>query len=429
MLIVLLLSTIAPVSAQEDTGCPIDAQLALQISQEHCVQIGLDRVCYGNWQVTAEAQPKIEHFVFDAPGDRESVAAVRSLSLSAMDPTTGIWGIAHMRLLVVSASLEPADVSMVLFGDVGIENQVDLRETVTMTVNSRDPINVRQYPGRYGGVVATLAPQAEVTAVGRLADNSWFRVETENRIAGWVLAALLTPQGDADALTIESDSALYYRPMQSFLYSSADSGSCAGVPADGMLIQTPEGQARVSMLINEVSIDLISAQTGSTTFLQAEPGGDMTVTVLEGSAMVSAGGTQYTAIAGTQVLIPLGPDLTASGPPDMPQPYDPALVGGLVSLGLDPTLDSVSPATLEMILAANGLGGDSTQTQTQTTTGSTTQTVGDQPLATDSGTGDTGDTGGGGAEPTPEPGGSTGCLPTQVHSSIPGTWVPCPQTP
>lgn len=411
VLVLALFSTVVSVTAQ-DTGCPIDVQLALQQSQAYCVDIGPDQVCYGNWQVTAEPQPQVQQFIFAAPGDQASVAGVRSLSLSAMDPNSDAWGIAHMRLLVNSSSLEPMDVRLVLFGDVGIENLVEDRETIPITVNIRDYINVRQFPGRYGGVVDTVAPEEELVAVGRLADNSWYRVLTEDNIVGWVLASLLTPQGDPNLLTIDTDSAPYYSPMQSFLYSSTDTGSCTSAPGDGLLVQTPEGQARVSFLINEVSIDLASSQTGSTAFLQAEAGGNMAVSVLEGSATVSAGGTQYTAIAGTQIMIPLAPDLSASGPPGMPQPYDPALVSGLVSLGLDPSLDPAPPATLAMIMAANGMGGDTTQTQT--TTGDTVQPI-------SSAVPDIG----GGTAPTTEPGAPT-TEPGAPTEPPPPTATPCP---
>jgi hypothetical protein len=375
--------------------------------------------------VTAVPQPQVQQFVFAVPGDRAQVAGVRSLSLSAMDPNTDAWGIARMRLLITSSSLEPTDVHLILFGDVGIENLVDERETIPATVNAGDYINVRQYP-LYGGAVATLAPHEAVTVVGRLADNSWLRVITEDNIVGWVLASLLAPDGDPGLLTVDRNDAPYYSPMQSFLYSSSDNGSCADAPGDGMVIQTPEGQARVSFLINEVSIDLASSQTGSTTFLQAEAEGNMAVTVLEGAATVGAGGVQYTAIAGSQVMIPLGPDLTASGPPGMPEPYDPALVSGLASLGLDPTLDPVPPATLAMIMAANGRGGNGNQnqnqnqvqnqTQTQNTAGGTNQTGSNQP-------GNTGGTAGGEGEPTTDPGGNP---PPPTDPPPPPTATPCP---
>ena len=55
---------------------------------------------------------------FDSPGDVTDVEAIRSLSLSALDETTGEWGIAMLRLL---ANLDPTqadDVTVLLFGDV-----------------------------------------------------------------------------------------------------------------------------------------------------------------------------------------------------------------------------------------------------------------------------------------------------------------------
>jgi hypothetical protein len=353
LLLLLLLSTVVPVSAQDD-GCPVDVQLALEQSQGICVNIGTDQVCYGNLHVTAEPQPEVEQFLFEQPGDREDVIVVRSLSLSAMDPETNAWGIAHMRLLVNSAALEPAEVRLVLFGDVDLENQAENRKLLNVTVTVRDYINVRQFPYNGAGIVTTLAPGDTVTAIGRLADSSWLRLETEeDGVVGWVLASLVTVDGDPDTLTPESATVPFYSPMQAFLYSSGDTSSCTSAPSSGLLIQTPEGQARVTFLINEVSIDLVSGQTGSTAFIEAQPEDNMAVTVLQGSVSVTVGDIGYTAIAGSQITVPLGPDLSPTGSPTMPQPFDPALVEGLVSLGIDPTLVPPPPATLQMIYDAN----------------------------------------------------------------------------
>jgi hypothetical protein len=312
-------------------------------------------VCYGNWQVTAEPQPQVEQFLFEQPGDLENVIKISSLALSAMDPETNIWGIAHMRLLLNSRSLQPADVRLVLFGDVSVANLAQTRQTFRAEVTSPEPINVRQFPfdDDRGWILSTLYPGDTVLVTGRLEDTSWLRVKTENDIVGWVLATLVTGDGDTDTLMTETPYAPFYSPMQAFLYSSGDTGSCTSAPGDGMLIQTPEGLGRVTFLINEVSIDLISGQTGSTAFVEAEPDGDMAVTMLEGAATVTVGYTNYTAIAGSTVTIPMDPNLAPSGPPNMPEPFDPVLVGGILDLGFETGITAVQPATWDAIYAAN----------------------------------------------------------------------------
>jgi hypothetical protein len=303
-----------------------------------------------------------------------------------------------MRLLVNSAALEPAEVRLVLFGDVDLENQAENRKVLNVTVTVRDYINVRQFPYAGAGIVATLAPGDTVTAIGRLADSSWLRLETEeDGVVGWVLASLVTVDGDPDTLTPESATAPFYSPMQAFLYSSGDASSCTSAPSSGMLIQTPEGQARVTFLINEVSIDLVSGQTGSTTFIEAQPEDNMAVTVLQGSVNVTVGDIGYTAIAGSQITVPLGPDLSPTGPPTMPQPFNPTLVAGLVSLGIDPTLVPPLPATLQMIYDANNPTASSTDDGVASTDG---ESVGD----TGSTDGSSTSSDGGGAPPEEDDG-------------------------
>lgn len=425
VLILCLLCTSVPAAAQ-DNGCPVDVQLALQHSLEHCLQIGPDQACYGNRQVTAVPQPQVTQFVFATPGDLEAIAGLRSMTLSAMDPITDAWGIAHIRLLVTSSSLEPTDVRLVLFGDVGITNLVDQRTTLPAAVATSTFINVRQYPGRNSGVVATLAPQAQITAIGRLADHSWIRVMTADNVVGWVLASLLITDGNADTLTVETSAAPYYGPMQSFLFSSEDSGSCASAPGDGMLIQTPEGQARVSFLINEVSIDLISVrQQGGSAFVQAPPQEDMAVVVLQGEASIASAGTEYRAIAGTQVTIPMGEEQTASGPPAMPEPYDPLLVDGLVSLAIDPEMDPVPPASPEMIQAANSV------VDVASDPGTSQEDNGQDSSDDLNGSGDTGDSGdnGGNDGPTVERTPLPGRTPLPIETKPPPTPTPGKEPP
>ena len=106
--------------------------------------------------------------------------------------------------------------------------------------------------------------------------------------------------------------------MQAFYFNSAASdAACAEAPNSGILIQTPEGMAEVTLLINEVDIRL-----GSTVYFQAQPNDELRVSVVQGHATVTANGVTSTAITGTQVRVPLGADGKAAGTPSYPEPYD-----------------------------------------------------------------------------------------------------------
>jgi hypothetical protein len=108
------------------------------------------------------------------------------------------------------------------------------------------------------------------------------------------------------------------------------------------LIQTPEGVAEVSLLINEVDI-----QIGSTVYFQAQPGGDMTIRVVEGAAHASAAGITYKVIAGTETTIPMDENLNPAGPPSRPRPYDMAEVQALPMNSLERKVQIHPPASPE----------------------------------------------------------------------------------
>jgi hypothetical protein len=108
-----------------------------------------------------------------------------------------------------------------------------------------------------------------------------------------------------------------FAPMQAFTFESAVADrSCQNAPDSGILVQTPEGAGEITLFVNEVIIDL-----GSTVYLQAEPANEMTVSVIDGQADVTAFGTTITAPAGSRTSIPLDADGVAASAPVGPVPY------------------------------------------------------------------------------------------------------------
>jgi len=100
-------------------------------------------------------------------------------------------------------------------------------------------------------------------------------------------------------------------PMQAFSFRTGlGSTTCAEAPADGILIQTPEGAGKVNLRANGVDIEL-----GSTAYLTAQPGQFMTVSVVEGQGTVTSDGVSVEVPAGMQTSIPLDDDLNADGEP------------------------------------------------------------------------------------------------------------------
>ena len=315
---ILLLFSLLPGMAQDMDGIGI-IEGALAATDANCDSLSRDQACYGHALLSAAWQMGAVPLNFEAEGDTVNLSQIQSLKLSGLDVESGTWGVALMALRANLPSTQPDDVTLLAFGDVALANNVLSPTSAEVQVRTREYVNVRLGPSAQVGVAGVLAPGQTVTAVERLADNSWLRVRLpDSDETGWLFADLVTSQADLASLNVSDRNAAYYEPMQAFYFESgADIGEFERVPASGLLIQTPEGAGEVQLLINEINI-----QIGSTVYFQAQPNGMMTVATLEGHADVSALGFEQTAFAGTQVTVRLNEAGVPMAAPNPPVPYD-----------------------------------------------------------------------------------------------------------
>jgi hypothetical protein len=318
-----VLMSVAPVLAQSD--CPTLVESALVAAETQCEGVSRNQACYGNINLEAEGQPDAPPITFSAPGDREDISSIRNLRLDGMNTNAGVWGIALMRVQANLPDANPAqNVTIVLFGDVNIQNEVPVAVTLPATINTADSANVRLSPSTTAPVVVSLADGTLLTATGRDTSGEWIQVRLDGEQGGWVFNELLTIDGDVNSLTIleGGNYAPQYGPMQAFILDTGIADApCSAAPSSGILIQTPEGVGEISLLINEVDIRL-----GSTAYITAgrnEDGGNsLGVHMVEGTARVEAEGVAQYLQAGQQLAVPLSEDLRASGQPTDPEPYD-----------------------------------------------------------------------------------------------------------
>ena len=106
---------------------------------------------------------------------------------------------------------------------------------------------------------------------------------------------------------------------------------CEALPPDGLLLETPYGFSNVEFSVNSVDFTLRAA----TSFIQAQPGDAMTVSVLDGSVMLTVDGASRTAHPGEMLRVPMTDDLTPAGPIEAPVPYDMMLMSRLPLTLLD----------------------------------------------------------------------------------------------
>ncbi len=327
--LLLILGASAPVRSETDdlatkATCAEIVRTALEVVDEQCQQIGRNKVCYGHNLLKAQPHPQISPFEFEDEGDVADVVDIQNLQVSGMDLTAPSWGIALMQLQGELTGAAPEDLTLLLFGDVEIENQVVIGSTFDVTVMADSQVNVRNAPQTDADVVGKLQPGDVVSANGRITDGSWLRVSLPDGY-GWVYAPLVSSTEDVSRLEVVQDEAAGFGPMRAIKLSTGiDDAMCAEAPNSGVLIQTPEGMAQVSLLINGVQVEL-----GSTVYFQAEPGEAMIVRVVEGHATLTVGEDTTTIEAGFEASVPLDDTLSPTGPASEAVPYRMASVKSL----------------------------------------------------------------------------------------------------
>ncbi|GAB4573840.1 MAG: hypothetical protein Kow0077_17500 [Anaerolineae bacterium] len=335
-------------SQQQSSACPQLVQAALDNIDTVCTNLEDNEACYGHILVDATPYEHVTAFQFENEGDVEDLTKLQAIRLSPMDSAGGLWGVAVMKLRAYMQYANPESVTFLLFGDVNLEDRANAN-AATIDITALNYSNVRLAPSAQAGVIGVLNPGQVTQANGRLEDNSWLRVVLpDTGRVGWTFAPNLTSEEDYDTLPVIDPTAPFYGPMQAFyLRSGVRDAECAESPESGMLIQTPEGVAEVTLLVNEVNIAM-----RATAYVQADPGNEMTLNILEGSGWVEAGGQRQPLIAGTRVRIPISEDLAASGPPSPPEPYELAMLDALPLDALDRVVEPAAPLLPEQITTA-----------------------------------------------------------------------------
>lgn len=381
LLSVLLLMLTIPAFAQTDTpdklpnideaACPVLVEVALERTDESCDATNPNELCYGHSDLEADPQAGFDDLNLREPGDTAELTRVSALRLSPMDTDLDTWGVAIMQvraLLTGNAPLTqleaadpanaPKDVTFLLFGNVALSNQVKFVE-----VEARREANIRSAPSTaddskiIGSIYPVPATPTIIVADGRTTTGDWIRIRVPDRegVTGWVRADLLDTPSEIFALPIIAESDEQLLPlmgsMQAFyLESGQDDAPCSAAPDSGMMIQTEEGAAEVTLLMNEANIQL-----RATAYVQAQAGNEMRLFVLEGEATVESGGESRTLVPGTTLSVPLDENGRAAGVPSAPEPFDPEDLTGLPISLLNRPVEIPAPLAVQPGVP---LGGD-----------------------------------------------------------------------
>jgi uncharacterized protein YraI len=360
LLLIILTCTFALTNAQEPTedptaepeataeatseapreGCPEIVDRALTLTREGCGGTGSNRICYGHVLLDAELRDGADQEQFNDPGETTDVVNIQNLSLSALDTAAGVWGVVKMQLQPnITLEAQEDDVTFLVFGDAALENATQLIPIITTT-----NLNIRSAPSTDSTIIESIGADESLVASGRSPDNAWLRLrlqdedETRN---GWLATSLIETEYNLEDLPVidpnadEADDLFTYGPMQAFYFeSNRDDAPCEEAPNSGLIIQTPEGEASVSVWIDEVIVEL-----NATAFVQAQRDGNFTINVLDGAARVTANGETQIAVAGQAIDVELNEDLSPQGAPGEARDIDAEDVQSLPTSLLDEEID------------------------------------------------------------------------------------------
>lgn len=305
--------------------CGEMVRMALQTAGTACQATGRNQVCYGNLSGELIPRSEAQPVAWEQVGDTAALTDIEGFTLSPLNETTDQWGVAVMQVQAsLPDTLPGQNVTMVLFGDVTIEDAVD--DQARIDGQTLAAANVRLSPSTTGVVVGSIPADSPIVVTGQTlnrAGETWLRVKYEDyrTRTGWVLSDLV--QVDLAALpSVEADS-LVYNPMQAFyLRTGLGAPQCGEVPTDGVMVQTPEGAGLINLNVNGANISL-----GSTAFLTNKPSdggtGELAVTLLEGQGIVESQGVTRVLVPGSETTITLDESNQAASIPSRPTAYDP----------------------------------------------------------------------------------------------------------
>ncbi len=317
------------------SDCPSIVQNAIDTVGTACIRAGRNKLCYGNSTIQAEFQPGAANPIFHAPGDLVDVAQIKQFTLGGMDISTKVWGMAEMKIQADLPNADPnQNVTLILFGSVQLMDGANDANAAVLTQTPGAIPRQNQYATATTRAISQQATHEGATATKIVGLESTATAYALTPTPAGTIPALKATQAAATATKLaaleNTGTALPilqtpvpglvvggpYKGLQAFYFQSSDTAPCDQAPHDGILIQSPQGQQRVTLSIDGATVSL-----GSTVYVTAQPSKFLTIYTLEGSALITAVGQTQVATVGSAVQVPLDANLRASGAPVASQPY------------------------------------------------------------------------------------------------------------
>ncbi len=338
----LVLLGIVIVTRAQDS-CPANVLLPLSRAGAVCLNNGASNACYGNGAAEMTFQPGTPTDArFTQPGDRVHVRYVHALSIGAPDAEFSVVTLQTPANLVETQ--QGRGLTILMFGDVDIVNTVT--PVPTVLVSASGTVNIRTHPLPDADIIERIPLRGNLVAHGRTQNSQWLRVTVpETMILGWVSVDVLADDVDFNILNIVDETTPYRQPFETFtVRTGVDDAWCDGMTESGILLQTPNASSIV-----EVDVNGVFLRFSTTAHIQAQPGGLMTITVLEGSGEIEVAGTRYFIPTGARIQLPLDEAGIVSGAPNPTEPYVAAEIAALPLNNLAVRFVIAPPLTNEQI--------------------------------------------------------------------------------
>lgn len=318
----LLLLVSLPTLAQAG-DCPTLEQAAFAESRAWCLGIAAGEVCYGNPGVLLTGRGNTSP-AFRAPGDKLGAVEVGNLNTQMGENQYGVV-LALIEAYQVN-SWQTGEITLALFGEnqlINLGTEDDSAPVQTIEITEVDAVNIRNAPGIASAVISSIYRGDLIKATGRLADDSWVRVQLPGGETGWLSTSAFDASLRGLPIVTVEDAAPepFDLPLTVFSFvSGVGDARCENAPDSGLLLQTPDTDTEYRLTVNGVEVLL-----SGTAFLQAQPEMGLVIYLLEGAARVLALDTEWIVRPGFQVTTPLingESGLMPAAPPIVPERYD-----------------------------------------------------------------------------------------------------------
>lgn len=126
LLLMLLLGVTISAAQEAANTCDVFVEQAMTALDSTCGGMDRNSACYGYNLLQAAFYETISPDVFDTPDDRIQLASLRQIQTAPLNPDSGEWGIAVMKVQAnIPDTLPGQAVTFLLMGDAQIENAVE----------------------------------------------------------------------------------------------------------------------------------------------------------------------------------------------------------------------------------------------------------------------------------------------------------------